>query len=137
MSINCILITFCFPFCSVLGFFALVWFSFNPPTTGKGSGGTMESFWEVEYCSYKDSSGFPPNHVAWPKCQTPFLLREGPYDPCEPPAGNYSPCQLKDLNIKLSFVLSLVLIMQGVGSREEKKWQHEQKTLRFRTMNAC
>lgn len=103
MSINCILITFCFPF-SALFWVSLVWFGFNPPTTGKGSGGTMDA----DCCSYKDSNGFPPNHVTWPKCQIPFLLREGLYDAREPPAGNYSPSQLEDLNIKLSFVLSLI-----------------------------
>lgn len=48
-----------FPFlCSVF-----VDFFFNPPTTGKGSRETMESFWEAECCSYKDSNGFPPNYV--------------------------------------------------------------------------
>lgn len=47
-------------------------------------------------------------------------MSEQLYDPCELPAHNYSPSQLEDLNIQLSFILSLVLIYVRSGKQRRK-----------------
>lgn len=114
MSINCILITFCFPF-SVLFWFGF-FFSLNPPTTGKGSRETMGSFCEAECCTGKHSNGSPPLPAAWPARQntlSPVSLQLV----ITLPANSRTSCHL---NIKLSSVLALVLITERVGGREEK-----------------